>query len=69
MINKSVDLQARRNEIDIGGGAEKRSERCEQRRGSVGLPPGKFFMTTPFRSLEKAPFLQNALLTDAKDHE
>ena len=39
------------------------------RTGSGGLPPGKFFMTTPFRSLENAPFLENVPLTEAKDHD
>ena len=60
--------QARRNEIDIGG-AERRCERSEQKWGSGGLPPGKFLMTTPFRSLENAPFLENVPLTEAKDHD
>ena len=36
--------------------------------GVGGLPPGKCFMTRPFRSLENAPFLENVLLTEAKDH-
>ena len=61
-------LQARRNEIHIGG-AERSSERSEEKWGSGGLPPGKFFMTTPLRSLENAPFLENVLLTEAKDHD
>ena len=34
--------------------------------GVRGLAPGKFFMTTPFRSLENAPFLENVPLTEAK---
>ena len=50
-------------------GAETRSERSEEKWGSGGLPPGKFFMTTPFRSLENAPLLENVLLTEAKDHD
>ena len=37
--------------------------------GSGGLPPGKLFMTTPFRSLENASFLENVPLTEAKDHD
>ena len=37
--------------------------------GFRGLAPGKIFMTTPFRSLENAPFLENVLLTEAKDHD
>ena len=37
--------------------------------GSGGLPPGKLFKTTPFRSLENALFLENLSLTEAKDHE
>ena len=61
-------VQARRNEIHIGE-AETRSERGEQKWESGGLPPGKFFMTTPFTSLENAPFLMNVLLTEAKDHD
>ena len=48
-------------------GAETRSEQSEGKWGSGGLPPGKFFMTTLFRSLENAPFLENVLLTEAKD--
>ena len=44
-------------------------ERCKQKWGSRGLPPGKNFMTTPFRSLENAPFLESVLLTEAKDHD
>ena len=50
-------------------GAETRSERSEEKWGSGDLPPGKFFMTTPFRSLENAPFLENVLLTEAKYHD
>ena len=60
--------QARRNEIHIGG-AEISSERSEQKWGSVDLPPGKFFMITPFRSLENARCLENVLSTEAKDHD
>ena len=37
--------------------------------GVRGLPPGKFPMNTPFRSLENAPFLENVPLTEAKDHD
>ena len=37
--------------------------------GVRGLAPGKFFKTTPFRSLENAPLLENVLLTEAKDHD
>ena len=37
--------------------------------GSGGLPPKKFFMTTPFRSLDNALFLETVLLTEAKDHD
>ena len=44
--------QARRNEIDIGGGCE----RSELKWGSGGVPPGKFFKTTLYLSLE-TPFL------------
>ena len=67
MFRISTLRQARRNEIHIGG-AETRRERSELKRGSGGLPPGKFFMTTPFRSLENAPFSENLLLTEAKNH-
>ena len=56
------------NKIHIGG-AEMRYERSEEKRGFGGLPPGKFFMTTPFRSLENAPFLENVLSTEAEDHD
>ena len=62
-------MQARRNEVHIGGGAQAKFERSEQKRGSGGLLPGKFFMTTSFRSLENAPFLENVPLTEAKDHD
>ena len=57
-----VHFQARRNEFHIGG-AETRCERSEKKWGSGGLPPEKFFMTKPFRSLENAPFLE---MTDEK---
>ena len=59
-------MQARRNEIDIGGLKRGASEASKM--GSGGLPPGKIFMTTPFRSLENASFLENVPLTEAKDH-
>ena len=36
--------------------------------GVQGLAPGKFSMTTSFRSLENAPFMENVPLTEAKDH-
>ena len=62
---KDLGNQGSRNEIHIGG-AERRSE---QKWGSGALPPGKFFMTTPFRSLENAPLFENVLLTEAKDHD
>ena len=61
----SNTLHARRKEFHIGG-AEIRCERSEQKWGSGGLPPRKFFMTTPFRSLENAPFLENVPLAEAK---
>ena len=67
-VSDSLKVQARRNEINIGG-AETRRERSEQKRGSGGLGPEKFFMTAPFRSLENAPVLENVLLTKAKDHD
>ena len=35
--------------------------------GSGGSPLGKFVMTTPPRSLEDTPFLENLLLTEAKN--
>ena len=50
-------------------GAERRSEVSEEKWGSGGLPAGKLFKTTPFRSLENAPVLENVLLTEAKDHD
>ena len=37
---------------------------CEEIWGS-----GKFFMTTPFRSLENAPFLENVPSRGAKDSQ
>ena len=40
----------------LGGGAETR---CEGSNKNGGLPPGKFFMTTHFRSLENILFLEN----------
>ena len=51
----------------FGGGAETECKRSEQKQGSGGLLPGKFFITMPFRSLENAPFLENLPLTEAKD--
>ena len=59
---------AHRNEIHIGG-ADTGSERSEQKLGSGGLPPGKSFLTTPFRSLENAPFLENLPLKEAQDRD
>ena len=41
---------------------------CEEGWGSGGLPLEQFFMTTPFRSLENAPFLENVPSREAKDH-
>ena len=49
-----------------GGGVETRLEPSEQNRGPGGLPLEKSFETTPFTSLEDAPFLNN--LKDATDH-
>ena len=40
-----------------------------RKNGGPGLPPGKFSLTTPFRSLENPPFLENVALTEAKDHD
>ena len=48
-----------------GGRSEMRPKRAKT--GVRGLAPGKFFMTTPFRSLENAAFLENVPLTEAKD--
>ena len=39
------------------------------KRGSRACPKGNIFMTAPFRSLEKVPFLENVPLTEAKDHD
>ena len=36
--------------------------------GVRGLVPGKFFMTSPLRSLENAPLLEIMPRTEAKDH-
>ena len=60
--------QARRNENHIGGRAEMRCDRSDEKRGPGNLHPEKISMTTPLRSLENAPFLENVLLTEAKDH-
>ena len=57
------------SERNIYWGAETRWEQSEQKRGSGSLPPTKFFMTTPIRSLENAPVLENVLLTKAEDHD
>ena len=61
------NMQARRNEIHIGGLKQEESEASKN--GGPGLAPGKIFTTTPSRSLENAPFLENVLLTEAKDHD
>ena len=45
----------------LGGGAETRWERSEEQRGSRGSPPAKFYMTTLYRSLENAPFLEKVI--------
>ena len=42
-----------------GGGAEARCEQNEEKQVLGGLPPGKFFMTTPFKLLENDPFLDS----------
>ena len=55
--------QARWNEIHIGG--LKLGESEASKNGGLG----KFFMTTPFRSLENAPFLEILPLKEAKDHD
>ena len=65
---EKLSYQARRNIFHIEG-AERRCERSEEKWGSGGLPPGKLFMTTPFKLLENAPFLENVPLTEAKDHD
>ena len=60
---KLTRFQARRNETDIGGLKRGASEVSKD--GGPGAC--KFFMTTAFRSLENAPFLENVPLTEAKD--
>ena len=50
------------------GGAEARCEQSEEYGGAGDLPPGKFSMTTRFKSLENDIFLENVPLTEAKDH-
>ena len=47
--------------IGVGGEAEARCTRREENWGSGGLPPGKFSVTTPFRSLQNAHILKNLL--------
>ena len=68
MRDTIVHKQARRNKIHIRGLKREASE-ASKNGGPGGLPPRKFFMTTPFRSLENAPFLEKVLLTEAKDHD
>ena len=57
----------------LGGGLKRGASEVSKKGGLGfglgGLPLGKFFMTTPFRSLENAPFLENMPLTEAKDHD
>ena len=53
----------------IFGGGLKRGASEATKMGVRGLAPGKFFMTTPFKSLENAPFLEDVPLTEAKDHD
>ena len=60
-------LQARHNEIHSKGMKRDASE-ARKYGGPGACPRGKFFMTTPFRSLENAPFLENLPLTEAKHH-
>ena len=58
--------QARRNEIQIGGELTPNPSVVSTDGGS-GACRGKIFMTTPFRLLENAPFLENLPLKEAKD--
>ena len=53
----------------IFGGLKRGASVASIKRGSGGLPQGKFFMARPFRSFGNAPFLKNVPLTEAKDHD
>ena len=55
-----------RNSYWGGGWSEVRAK--WGMRGAGDLPPGKFSMTTRFKSLENDIFLENVPLTEAKDH-
>ena len=52
--------QASADESHIGD-ADTKCERSEQEWGQ-GLAPGKIFATTPFRSLENAPFCKEVAI-------
>ena len=67
MVHSKV-IQARRNEIHIGGRLKREASEAGKNGGPGGLPPGKSLMATSFRLSENAPFLENVLLTEAKDH-
>ena len=52
----------------LGGEVKQVCERSKQRWGSGGLPQGNSSTTTPFRSLENAPFFESLPLKEVKDH-
>ena len=52
----------------ILGELKRGASEASKNGGPGGLPLRKFFMTTPFRSLENAPFLENVPLTEATDY-
>ena len=64
----TIFLQSRQNEIHVGG-LERGARGFDEKEGPRGLHPGKLFMTTPFRLLENAPFLENLPLTEAEYHD
>ena len=61
MYHKPVGI-----ELILGGGLKRGASEARKGEGPGGLPQGKFFMTTPFRSLEKAPTLENVPLSEAR---
>ena len=50
----------------ILGGLKRNTSEVNKKRGSGGLPPGKFSMIPPFRLLENDPFLENVPLRETK---
>ena len=52
----------------ILGGGWREVQAKGGKNGGAGACPGKFFMSTPFRSMENSPLLENLLSTETKDH-